>query len=181
MVAVFSEELTSWGGRDRFPLEATTPSGPVPVSPPIRLANRMPALIPVENQASTPRPQSQPAPGISSHGIRPRYRWNRILWRRVAISDNLPPARAATISSRTLPQGPNGEQTPFGIEGALDALWNGIRTAMLAIPPDLRLLMFCTICLLVLVLIGLRLNNPASPLRGHPHMDPRPRHLRYSY
>jgi hypothetical protein len=39
-------------------------------------------------------------------------------------------SRANVTSSRTIPQVPNGGQTLFGIRGALDALWSGMRTTL---------------------------------------------------
>ena len=58
MVAVFSEELSSWGGpfcisqpQDSLPQDSTGPSVPVP--PPIRPATQSPATIPVVNRVTT--------------------------------------------------------------------------------------------------------------------------------
>jgi hypothetical protein len=39
-------------------------------------------------------------------------------------------SRADVALSRTIPQGQNSGQTLFGVRGASDALWSGMRTAL---------------------------------------------------
>jgi hypothetical protein len=71
MVAVFSEELSSWGGpscisqqQDSLPQDATGPS--VPVTPPIRPEVQKSAPIPFATQVTTTlQPKFQRAPGDS--------------------------------------------------------------------------------------------------------------------
>ena len=102
MLAVFSEELSSWGGlccitaaeslSDRLALDATTPSGPV--SPPIcpeTQSSQTPASIPVVTQTVTLQPETQPAyllPVLTSFFFGKRRHRSR-----PAKSDNQPPPR----------------------------------------------------------------------------------------
>ena len=71
MMAVFAEELNSWGGpfcisqrQDRCPLGSITPSGPALVLPSICPAIQTPAPMLVTPQAASLKHQPHPAPGI---------------------------------------------------------------------------------------------------------------------
>ncbi|KAN0133542.1 hypothetical protein V8E53_008710 [Lactarius tabidus] len=83
MVALFSEELSSWGGplgisqqQGSLPQHATGLSVPAP--PPIRPAIQSPAPIPVATQAATLQPKFQSAPedpGLSSASLGKGATW----------------------------------------------------------------------------------------------------------
>ena len=74
MMAVFAEELSSWGGpfcvsqrQDRCSSDFTTPSGPALVLPSIRPAIQTPSPMLVAPQVASLQPLCQPAPGIPVH------------------------------------------------------------------------------------------------------------------
>jgi hypothetical protein len=80
VVAVFSEELSSWGGpfwvsqrQEILSRESTNPSGHAIVLPSIRPAIQTPAQILVATQVPTLLPQPQSASGISVHQSPPSY------------------------------------------------------------------------------------------------------------